>query len=107
MLFFQLMTRRYEHASTVTRALKSGAPWFGDEVMAAALIDCLVHCNIVTIRGNSYRSATTRALAGAEHHSGPGRCPATPTPAPPGRRDELRLVPSLIRQIFNRRKYPA
>lgn len=29
---------------------------FGDEVMASALIDRLVHhCHIVTIRGNSYR----------------------------------------------------
>jgi hypothetical protein len=29
---------------------------FGDEVMAAALIDRLVHhCHLVTIRGNSYR----------------------------------------------------
>ena len=29
---------------------------FGDEVMAAALIDRLVHhCHLVTIRGNSFR----------------------------------------------------
>jgi DNA replication protein DnaC len=29
---------------------------FGDDVMAAALIDRLVHhCHLVTIRGNSYR----------------------------------------------------
>jgi DNA replication protein DnaC len=42
MLFFQLMARRYEHASTVLTSNKSFAEWgdvFGDDVMAAALID--------------------------------------------------------------------
>lgn len=59
MLFFQLMARRYEHASTVLTSNKSFAEWgevFGDEVMAAALVDRLVHhCHIVNVRGNSYR----------------------------------------------------
>ena len=70
MLFFQLMSRRYEHASTVLTSNKGFEEWpvalrcraagwgeiFGDEVMAAALIDRLVHhCHIVNIRGNSYR----------------------------------------------------
>ena len=53
------MTRRYEQASTVLTSNKSFEEWgeiFGDDVMAAALIDRLVHhCHIVTIRGNSYR----------------------------------------------------
>ena len=46
MLFFQLMTRRYEHASTVLTSNKGFEQWgevFGDDVMAAALIDRLVH----------------------------------------------------------------
>lgn len=59
MLFFHLMSRRYEHASTVLTSNKGFEEWgeiFGDEVMAAALIDRLVHhCHIVNIRGNSYR----------------------------------------------------
>ena len=59
MLFFQLMTRRYEHASTVLTSNKGFEEWgsvFGDEVMAAALIDrVLHHCHLVNIRGNSYR----------------------------------------------------
>lgn len=59
MLFFQLMNRRYEHASTVLTSNKSFEEWgdiFGDEVMAAALIDRILHhCHIVNIRGNSYR----------------------------------------------------
>ena len=59
MLFFQLLTRRYEHASTILTSNKGFEDWgeiFGDEIMAAALIDRLVHhCHIVNIRGNSYR----------------------------------------------------
>lgn len=59
MHFFQLMSRRYEHASTVLTSNKSFEEWgeiFGDEVMAAALIDRLLHhCHIVNIRGNSFR----------------------------------------------------
>jgi hypothetical protein len=59
MLFFQLMTRRYEHAATVLTSNKGFEEWgeiFADDVMAAALIDRLVHhCHLVTIRGNSYR----------------------------------------------------
>jgi DNA replication protein DnaC len=59
MLFFQLMSRRYERAATVLTSNKSFDEWgdvFGDDVMAGALIDRLVHhCHIVNIRGNSYR----------------------------------------------------
>src|SRR5512138_1334706 len=58
-LFFQLMNRRYEHASTVLTSNKTFEEWgevLGDEVMAAALIDrVLHHCHLVNIRGNSYR----------------------------------------------------
>ncbi len=58
-LFFQLMNRRYERASTVLTSNKSFEEWgavFGDDVMAAALIDrVLHHCHLVNIRGNSYR----------------------------------------------------
>ena len=59
MLFFQLMSRRYERASTVLTSNKSFEEWgevLGDEVMAAALIDRILHhCHVVNIRGNSYR----------------------------------------------------
>jgi DNA replication protein DnaC len=58
-LFFQLIGRRYEYASTVLTSNKSFEEWgevLGDEVMAAALIDrVLHHCHLVNIRGNSYR----------------------------------------------------
>ncbi|HKW00703.1 MAG TPA: IS21-like element helper ATPase IstB [Vicinamibacterales bacterium] len=75
MLFFQLMTRRYEHASTVLTSNKGFEEWgdvFGDDVMAAALIDRLVHhCHIVTIRGNSYRMRQHTDLWQALHTSDP------------------------------------
>ena len=58
-LFFQLINARHEKASTVLTSNKGFEDWggvLGDEVMAAALIDRLVHhCHIVNIRGNSCR----------------------------------------------------
>src|SRR5690349_2501260 len=58
-LFFQLMNRRYETASTVLTSNKGFEEWgdvLGDDVMAAALIDrVLHHCHLVNVRGNSYR----------------------------------------------------
>ncbi len=70
-LFFQLRSRRYEHASTVltiSKSLEERGEIFGDEVMAAALIDRLVHqCHIVNIRGNSYRLRKHADLARRLH----------------------------------------
>ena len=52
-LFFQLINARHEKASTVLTSNKGFEDWggvLGDEVMAAALIDRLVHhCHIVNI----------------------------------------------------------
>ncbi len=70
-LFFQLMSRRYEHASTVMTSNKGFEEWgevLGDEVMAAALIDRILHhCHIVNIRGNSYRMRQHTELWQALH----------------------------------------
>jgi len=70
-LFFQLMSRRYEHASTVLTSNKGFEEWgevLGDEVMAAALIDRILHhCHIVNIRGNSYRMRQHTELWQALH----------------------------------------
>lgn len=64
MLFFQLMSRRYERGSTVVtsnRGFEDRGEIFGYEVMAAALIDRpLHHCHIVNIRGNRYRLRAQR-----------------------------------------------
>jgi DNA replication protein DnaC len=71
MLFFQLISRRYEHAATILTSNQGFESWgeiFGDEVMAAALIDRLVHhCHIVNIRGNSYRMRHHAELRSALH----------------------------------------
>ena len=73
MLFFQLLSRRYEAASTILTSNKGFEDWgdiFGDDVMAAALIDRLVHhCHIVNIRGNSYRLRQHADLARRLHVS--------------------------------------
>ncbi len=85
MLFFQLMSRRYERASTVLTSNKGFEDWgdiFGDDVMASALIDRLVHhCHIVNIRGNSYRMRQHADLQQLLH-------PPDPTPTRRGRRRE-------------------
>jgi len=74
MLFFQLMSRRYERSSTVLTSNKSFDEWgdiLGDEVMAAALIDrVLHHCHIVNIRGNSYRMRHHTEVWKAMHPDG-------------------------------------
>jgi len=69
-LFFQLISRRYERGSTVLTSNKSFEEWvevFGDEVMAAALIDRLLHCHIVNVRGNSFRMRQHTELWQALH----------------------------------------
>lgn len=70
-LFFQLMSRRYERASTVLTSNKGFEEWGGvflDEVMATALIDRIVHhCHLVNIRGNSYRMREHTELHRALH----------------------------------------
>ena len=52
-LFFQLVNRRYEHASTVVTSNKGFEQWgeiLHDEIMAAALLDRLLHrCHIVNV----------------------------------------------------------
>jgi DNA replication protein DnaC len=82
MLFFQLMSRRYEHASTVLTSNKGFEEWgeiFGDDVMASALIDRLVHhCHIVNIRGNSYRMRQHRELQRLLAQSEPSTTRTTP-----------------------------
>ena len=64
-LFFQLINARHERASTVLTANKGFEAWgsvLGDEIMAAALIDRLLHrCHIVNIRGNRIRGGCAAA----------------------------------------------
>jgi DNA replication protein DnaC len=90
MLFFQLMSRRYEHASTVLTSNKGFEEWgeiFGDDVMAAALIDRLLHhCHIVNIRGNSYRMRRHSELWRTLNSSGEEHSASASSPPLKGRR---------------------
>jgi DNA replication protein DnaC len=58
-LFFQLVSARYERASLIVTSNKPFSAWgeiFGDEVVAAAMIDRLVHhAEILSLKGDSYR----------------------------------------------------
>jgi DNA replication protein DnaC len=58
-LFFQLVSARYERASLIVTSNKQFGRWgevFGDDVVAAAMIDRLVHhAEIIALKGDSYR----------------------------------------------------
>lgn len=58
-LFFQLVSKRYEVGSIILTSNRAFEEWgdiFGDEVIAAAIIDRLVHhSHIFNITGKSYR----------------------------------------------------
>ncbi len=59
-LFFRLVSYRYQRGSTLITTNKSVKEWpeilAGDEVMATALLDRLLHrCHVMNIRGRSYR----------------------------------------------------
>jgi IstB-like ATP binding protein len=58
-VFFQLVSSRYERASLIVTSNKVFGRWgevFGDDVVAAAMIDRLVHhADVVALKGDSYR----------------------------------------------------
>jgi DNA replication protein DnaC len=58
-LFFQLVSSRYERASMIVTSNKPFGRWgevFGDAVVAAAMIDRLVHhAEVISMKGDSYR----------------------------------------------------
>src|ERR1700746_347753 len=57
-LFFQLVSARYERASLIVTSNKPFGRWgetFGDDVVAAAMIDRLVHhAEVISLKGDSY-----------------------------------------------------
>jgi DNA replication protein DnaC len=57
--FFQLVSARYERASLIVTSNKPFGRWgevFGDDVVAAAMIDRLVHhAEVIALKGDSYR----------------------------------------------------
>ena len=58
-LFFQLVSSRYEHASLIPTLNLPFARWgevFGEQVVAVAMIDRIVHhAEVITLKGCSYR----------------------------------------------------
>jgi len=65
-LFFQLVNARYEKGAMILTSNRSFQEWgeiFGDNVVAAALLDRLLHhAVVIQIEGNSYRLRTHAAL---------------------------------------------
>jgi DNA replication protein DnaC len=58
-LFFQLVSARYERAGLIVTSNKPFGRWgevFGDDIVAAAMIDRLVHhAEVISLKGDSYR----------------------------------------------------
>ena len=93
-LFFQLVNARHERGSTILTTNKGFDEWgsvVGDEVMAAAMLDRLLHrCHVVNIQGNSYRMREYKATRGraegdaenAENAEPPVKAPVATLPAP-------------------------
>jgi DNA replication protein DnaC len=63
--FFELVTARYEHGSIILTSNTSFAHWgalLGDEVLATALLDRLLHhADVIPINGRSYRMKERQA----------------------------------------------
>jgi len=73
--FFNLISRRYEKSSTIFTSNKSFGEWgeiFGDHVIAAAVLDRILHhCTTINIKGDSYR-LKERRRQGVFAHTLPG-----------------------------------
>ena len=66
-LFFRLVSYRYQRSSTIITTNKSVKDWpemlAGDEAMAAAILDRLLHrCHVINIQGRSYRLRDMESL---------------------------------------------
>ena len=76
-LLFQLVSRRYERGSILITSNRAVGEWgtvLGDQVVATAVLDRLLHhSHVLTIRGDSYRLREKRRS---------GLLKATPAPAP-------------------------
>ncbi len=65
-MVFQLVSRRYERGSIILTSNKSFTEWgsvLGDDVLATAILDRLLHhCHVLSINGPSYRLKDRLAL---------------------------------------------
>jgi DNA replication protein DnaC len=73
-LFFQLIASRYEQGSVMVTSNLPFGRWgetFSDDVVAAAMIDRLVHhAEVLTLTGDSYRTRQRRELLAKENRAG-------------------------------------
>jgi len=76
--FYEIISRRYEHTSTVITSNKSFDEWgriLFDPVLATAILDRFVHhCHFVTIKGESYRMKERQGIIESENQQEPARC---------------------------------
>jgi len=76
-LFFQLISSRYERSSIILTSNLAFSQWgqvFGDQAVAAAMIDRIVHhAEVITLKGGSYRlkhtTINTLPSAAVEHQA--------------------------------------
>lgn len=87
-LFFQLVNARYEKGATIftsNRGFKEWGEIFGDNVIAAALLDRLLHrATVLEITGHSYRLREHADLVPDALKQG-GQKPQEPVKRKPGR----------------------
>ena len=80
-LFFQLISRRYERGSVLITSNRPVMEWgevFGDQVVATAILDRLLHhSHVLTVRGDSYRLREKRRSGLIKASSAVSTIPAT------------------------------
>lgn len=93
-LFFQLVNARYERGAMILTSNRGFGEWaevFGDQVVAAALLDRLLHHAVVVhIEGASYRLRQHADLVPDALRAKPALDPARETPRRPRRAAEQR-----------------
>lgn len=76
-LFFQLVAHRYEQGSILVTSNMPFGRWgeiFADDIVAAAMIDRLVHhSDVLTLGGQSYRTKTRNDLMTAKNNNQRGQ----------------------------------
>ena len=87
-LFFQLVSSRYEQGSVLVTSNMPFSRWgeiFGDDVVAAAMIDRLIHhAEVLTLTGDSYRTRNRRELLAKTSPSPSSAALTPPTVQPTG-----------------------
>lgn len=100
-LFFQLVNARYEKGATILTSNRGFKEWgdiFGDNVIAAALLDRLLHsATVLEIAGNSYRLREHADLVPDSLKMG-GRADTEPAKRKPGRPRKQPLAAEALAQ---------